>query len=332
MALLAYLATTLVYLCTDVMACWAMNLQYGVTGIYNLAFILFEAVGAYTTAVCSLGPSSQSGGFQQYFAGYSLPFPIPILAGGAAAAALSLVIGLVVLRRLRADYQAIVMLTLSVMAVVFVTGDVGFLNGPTGLSVIPEPLAAYLNLSPLGYSWFFAALCVGFCLLTYLFVYRITSSPLGRALKTARENEAAASALGKNVGGLRLFSFVIGGAIAGLSGGLLVSYIGAWAPASWGYAETLLVLAAVIIGGTGNDAGVVLGAVMVPVVFTQGTAFIPQFGSPQLVPALQWIVTGLLVLIFIYFWPRGIIPERRRRFSVIGNAPRGLTAWVRRPQ
>lgn len=316
-AILAYAATTLIYLALDVMSCWAMNLQYGLTGIYNLGFILFGAIGAYTAAIMSLGPSSQSGGFQQYVGGYRFPFPIPILAGGAAAGVASLVIGFVVLRRLRADYQAIALLTLSVMATVFVTGEVSFLNGPTGVSLIPQPLASTLNLSPLSYSWVFVAICGGFCGLTYVLVHRITSSPLGRALRTVRENAAAASALGKNVNGLRLFSFVVGGVIAGVSGALLASYIGAWAPSSWSYAETFLVLAAVIIGGTGNDAGVVLGAALVPVLFTQGTAFLPSFGgAPQLTAAMQWIVTGLLVLAVIYFWPQGIIPERRRRFAL----------------
>lgn len=317
-AVLAYTATTLIYFALDIMSCWAMNLQYGLTGVYNLGFILFEAIGGYTAAIMSLGPSSQSGGFQQYIGGYRFPFPIPIIAGGLAAGAAALLIGVVVLRRLEADYQAVVLLTLSVMAAVFVTGDVSFLNGPTGVSLIPQPLSSALNLSSLDYSWAFAGVCAGFCGLTYVIVYRITSSPLGRALRAVRESPAAASALGKNVNGLRLFSFVVGGVIAGVSGALLASYIGAWAPSSWAYAETFLVLAAVIIGGTGNDAGAVLGAALVPVLFTQGTAFLPTFGgAPQVTAAMQWVVTGLAVLAVIYFWPKGILPERRRRFAQV---------------
>jgi branched-chain amino acid transport system permease protein len=57
-----------------------------------------------------------------------------------------------------------------------------------------------------------------------------------------------------------------------------------------------------------------LGALLVPVVFNEATRFIPQFGRPGLVDALQWIVIGMLALVFLWFWPRGIIPERRRRF------------------
>jgi branched-chain amino acid transport system permease protein len=314
MALSGYLATSFVYLGVYILACWAMNLQYGLTGIYNLAFILFQAAGAYTEAVLTLGPSSGHGAFQQYIGGAQLPFPLPILAGALVGALLSLIVGLVVLRRLRSDYQAVVMLTLSVMATLLVTSVVPLFNGPAGLSLVPQPLVNGLNVSTVTYSWVYGGVCAGFCVITYFFVYRITSSPLGRALRTVRENDAAAAALGKNVNALRLFSFVAGGAIAGLSGALLVGYIGAWAPSSWAYTETIVVLTAVIVGGTGNDAGVLLGALLVPVLFIQGTTFLPQFGPPELVPGLQWIVVGLLGLIFVYNWPRGIIPERRRRF------------------
>jgi branched-chain amino acid transport system permease protein len=314
MALSGYLATSFVYLGVYILACWAMNLQYGLTGIYNLAFILFQAAGAYTEAVLTLGPSSGHGAFQQYIGGAQLPFPLPILAGALVGALLSLIVGLVVLRRLRSDYQAVVMLTLSVMATLLVVSVVPLFNGPAGLSLVPQPLVNGLNVSTVTYSWVYGGVCAGFCVITYFFVYRITSSPLGRALRTVRENDAAAAALGKNVNALRLFSFVAGGAIAGLSGALLVGYIGAWAPSSWAYTETIVVLTAVIVGGTGNDAGALLGALLVPVLFIQGTTFLPQFGPPELVPGLQWIVVGLLGLIFVYNWPRGIIPERRRRF------------------
>jgi branched-chain amino acid transport system permease protein len=91
-------------------------------------------------------------------------------------------------------------------------------------------------------------------------------------------------------------------------------FIGAWSPGSWAYVETLVVLTAVIVGGTGNNFGVMLGALLVPVAFNEATRYIPQFGTPGLVDALQWIVIGGLALVFLWFWPRGIVPERRRRF------------------
>jgi branched-chain amino acid transport system permease protein len=206
-----------------------------------------------------------------------------------------------------------VMLVISVIALLVVENVTGLFNGPAGLSLVPQPFSA-LPLSTLGYQWFFVALTAVTCLIVYLFVHRVTSSPLGRALRATRDNEDAAQALGKDVVRLRLFIFVMGGAVAGISGAVLILFIGAWSPGSWAYVETLVVLTAIIVGGTGNNFGVMLGALLVPVAFNEATRFIPQFGRPGLVDALQWIVIGGLALVFLWFWPRGIVPERRRRF------------------
>jgi branched-chain amino acid transport system permease protein len=309
-----YATTLLVYLGVDIIAVWALNLQYGVAGVYNFAFIMFQAVGAYTAAVLTLGPSSDNGGFQHYVLGLNLPFPLPVIAAGLVAGALALVVGLVGLRRLRTDYQAMVMLVVSVIATLTVTNVTGLFNGPAGLSVIPQPLASAVS-SDLQYQWFYVGITALICAVAYVVVHRVTSSPLGRALRATRDNEAAAEALGKDVVRLRLFIFVLGNALAGVSGAVLVQFIGAWSPGSWLYVETLVVLTAIIVGGTGNNAGVMLGALLVPVAFNEATRYLPTIGRPGLVEALQWIVIGMLALVFLWFWPRGIIPERRRRFA-----------------
>jgi branched-chain amino acid transport system permease protein len=148
----------------------------------------------------------------------------------------------------------------------------------------------------------------------YVFVHRVTSSPLGRTLRAIRDNDDAARALGKDVNRMRLWIFVMGNVIAGISGAVLVQYIGAWSPGSWLYVETFVFFTAIIVGGTGNDAGVLVGALLVPVAFNEITRYLPQIGRPGLIDAIQWIVIGLLALIFLWFWPRGVIPERRRRF------------------
>jgi branched-chain amino acid transport system permease protein len=318
-----YATTLLVYLGVDIMAVWGLNLQYGVAGVYNFGFIVFQAFGAYVAASLTLGPSSGNGGFQSYIIGASLPFPIPILVAGLASGLLSLLVGAIALRRLRTDYQAMVMLVLSVSATLFVTNDVGLFNGPAGLSLIPQPLGGLINPNSIGWQWLYVGITAGFCVIIYLFVHRVTSSPLGRTLRAIRDNEDAAAALGKDVMRMRMFIFVMGNVIAGISGGVLVQFIGAWSPGSWLYVETFVFFTAIIVGGTGNDAGVVLGALLVPVAFNEITRYLPQIGRPGLIDALQWIVIGLLALFFLWFWPRGVIPERRRRF---GRAPPQATA------
>ena len=131
-----------------------------------------------------------------------------------------------------------------------------------------------------------------------------------------RDNDVVADSLGKNLRSLRTSSLVIGGAIAGLSGGVLVGFINLWDPQAWGYAETVVLFAAVIIGGLGNHRGAMLGAILVPVAFEEATRYIPPVpGNPNLVPALQWVVIGCLILVFLWFRPQGILPERRRKLA-----------------
>jgi ABC-type branched-subunit amino acid transport system ATPase component len=113
---------------------------------------------------------------------------------------------------------------------------------------------------------------------------------------------------------------VVGGAIAGLSGGVLVAYITTWSPAAWGYAETVVLFAAVIIGGAGNYYGAILGAILVPVGFEEVTRFIPSSNNlpPNLIPSLEWVAIGLLIVIFLWFRPQGVLPERKRVIKVAG--------------
>ncbi|MHB8220997.1 MAG: branched-chain amino acid ABC transporter permease [Acidimicrobiales bacterium] len=309
-----YIATLLIYAFVYIIASAGLNLQFGVTGVYNFAFIIFQAAGAYTTGVLSLGSPSANGGFQHYILGLHVPFPVPLVASGVVAGLLGVAIGALTVRRLRADYLAIVLLVVSLIATAVITDVGGLFNGAQGLSLIPQPLASVTS-STLAYDWLYVGYAGIVCGLVLLAVRALIGSPLGRSLRALRENENAAAALGKNVAALRLFVFGAGGVIAGLSGSVLVSFTQAWAPSSWLYGETFVLFTALIVGGTGSNLGPVLGAVLVPVVFAEGSRYIPQFGAPTLVPSLEWVFIGLILLVFLWFWPRGIVPEPRRMFG-----------------
>ena len=224
------------------------------------------------------------------------------------------VIGITGLKRLRADYQAMVMLVISILATTVVGADTGLFDGNAGLSLIPNPLA---SVNPATRGWYYVALVGVVCVLGYLALRRFTTGPFGRALRAVREDEDAAIAVGKNVVGLRLAAQVVGGVYAGLSGALLAGFIGGWSPSSWQYVETLALLTAIIVGGLGNDAGVLLGTAIVPVLILQGVQYLPQIKSaPQLTGDLGWIILGLLTIIFVFTRPQGLIPERRPRYRV----------------
>ena len=304
----------LVYLGTDLLAAWGLNLEFGVAGVVNFAYIVLVAAGAYLYAVFTLGPPAAMGGFQQYIIGARLPVAAAVALAAAICGILGCLIGVTGLKRLRADYQAMVMLVISILATTIIGADTGLFNGNAGLSLIPNPLA---SADPAHRGWYYVAVVGVVCAAGYLVLRRFTTGPLGRALRAVRDDEDAAIAVGKNVVGLRLAVQAVGGVYAGLSGALLAGFIGGWSPSAWEYVETLALLTAIIVGGLGNDAGVLLGVVIVPVLILQGVQFLPQIKSaPQLADDLGWIILGLLTIAFVFARPQGLIPERRPRLGM----------------
>jgi branched-chain amino acid transport system permease protein len=311
-----YITNLLVYAGVDAIACLGLSQQFGVGGVTNFGFIIFQAAGAYTAGVLSLPSSSANGGFQHYVLGWNLPFPLPWIGAAIVGGLLGIPFAAIVGRRLRGDFAAVGLLVTAVMFNLLVNNYVPLFNGAAGLSLVPSPLQSHLNPQSGSYQWGYGIAALLLALGTYWFVQRLTQSPFGRTLRAMRDNDLVADSLGKNLRSLRTSSLVIGGAIAGLSGGVLVGFINLWDPQAWGYAETVVLFAAVIIGGLGNHRGAILGAILVPVAFEEATRYIPPVaGNPNLIPALQWVVIGGLILLFLWFRPQGILPERRRKLS-----------------
>jgi len=315
-----YAATLLVYAGVDIIACLALNLQFGISGIVNFSFIIFQAVGAYAAAVLSMPPDTANGGYQVYVGGLQLPFPIPWIGGALAGGLLAVPVGLVVLRKLRSDYQAIALLVLSVIANSVITNARPFLNGAAGIAQVPGPFSDQVDPLTQSYQLLYVGLTLPCVLLVWLVASRIVNSPYGRSLRAMRDHEVAATALGKNPVQMKMTIFIVGGIIGGLSGAILVGYIAVWAPSEWLYPETIILFAAVIVGGRGNNVGAILGALLVPVGFEEATRMIPAtiggwVPPPNLIPAMQWVAIGLLIIGFLWFRPQGVRPEPRRVFE-----------------
>ena len=249
-----YLINLLVYAAVDAMACLGLSQQFGVAGVTNFGFIIFQAAGGYTAAILALPHDSANGGFQSYIGGWNLPFPLPWIGAAVVGGLIAVPFTFLVGRRLRGDFAAVGLLVTAVLLNLLVTNYRPLLNGDAGLSLIPTPLHGdnVFSVQSAGYQWVFAVVAVVLALGVYLFVRRITASPYGRSLRAMRDNDMVADSLGKNLLLLRTMMLVAGGAIAGLSGGILVTYVTTWSPAAWGYAETVVLFAAVIIGGAGN--------------------------------------------------------------------------------
>jgi branched-chain amino acid transport system permease protein len=313
-----YTINLLIYAAVDAMACLGLSQQFGIAGVTNFGFIIFQAAGGYAAALLAMPPQTANGGFQTYIGGWNLPFPIPWIGAAVVGAVIALPFTFLVGRRLRGDFAAVGLLVTAVLLNLVVTNYRPLLNGDAGLSLIPQPLQGQYNPATASYQWVFAAVAIVLCVGVYLFVRRITESPYGRSLRAMRDNDLVADSLGKSLLSMRTVMLVVGGAIAGLSGGVLVSYITTWSPAAWGYAETVVLFAAVIIGGAGNHAGAVLGAILVPVGFEEVTRYIPTSNNlpPNLIPSLEWVAIGLLIVIFLWVRPQGILPERKRIIRV----------------
>jgi branched-chain amino acid transport system permease protein len=320
-----YTTLLLVYLGVDIIACLGLNIQLGLAGVMDFAFIIFQAVGAYIYAIFTLGPPSnglgQGAGGQSFVWGTLLPFPLPFVMATLAGVILAFLCAVVVLPRLRGDYEAMAFLVISLIASGIATNQVRLFNGSQGLYNIPQPLSSELNLPTLQYDWFYVGLTAVICVLVWVFTRRITTSPMGRLLRAVRENEPAARALGKDATRARMFAFLVGGGLGGLSGAVLVAFITAWAPSSWGYAETFVYITAIVIGGFGNDIGVLVGVLLVPILFGELVRFLPAYGHSTWVEAAQLMAYGLLTLLFLWFRPQGLVPERRQQYPADGEMP-----------
>lgn len=311
-----YVATIAVYFFVYVILELGYNLQYGLTGIRNVGNYVFTAFGAYIGGVLSLGPASTT--LQTYILGATLPYPLPLVLGGVAGAVVAAALGFLFLYRLRAQYQAIVTLVVAQVAWLVVGNWVPLFNGYNGLAGVPQPLASTLGLPPVEYQFVFAAMSGVVALVCFGFMQRLARSPFGRMLRAIREDDTVAATFGKNVFGVQMTALVLSGFMAGLAGALQIEFLGAWSPSTWSVPEGFVVIAALIIGGTGNNWGAALGGFILPVGIYELTVLIPAFNSPgvgsTVIPALRWILIGLLALAFLWFRPQGMIPEPKPAF------------------
>jgi branched-chain amino acid transport system permease protein len=185
-------------------------------------------------------------------------------------------------------------------------------NGYQGLSGLVNPMADALGIDFSSYQYFFLGFAIAVFLLVYLFLSRVSSSRFGLALRSLREDERAAAAFGRDIYRLKLKAYVLGAAIGGLGGALFAAYLSAFNTSAWAPLETILLYAAILVGGRGNIRGVVLGVLIVIVLIEESTRFLPEIpGHPNIVLALRPVIIGAALILFLRFRPQGLLPERR---------------------
>ena len=218
--------------------------------------------------------------------------------------------------RLRADYLAITTFGIAVTVQLFCLNAEGVTGGPFGIGFIPRPFAelaaqpALFDFAALG----LAALVTG---VVYLALERLASSPWGRVLRGIRDDETAAAALGKSVTAFRLQAFALGGALMGLGGAMQAHAIGFIAPDDYLPALTFQVWTMLILGGSGSNAGAILGAVVIWALWSGSGALVTALFPADMqarAAAVQLVAIGVVLSGALVLRPRGLVgmPISRR--------------------
>ncbi|PIL14932.1 ABC transporter permease [Puniceibacterium antarcticum] len=302
--ILSYGAFFLTMALTYAVIALGLNLQWGQTGLFNVGIAGFVAVGAYVSAILTTPFSDGRLG------GFDLPIVVGWIGGGLGAGFLCLLLGALTLR-LRSDYLAIATFGAAVVIQLALLNLEALTGGPFGISFIPRPFA---DLSDRANLFAFAnlAVMVVLVLACYAALQHLVRSPWGRVLRALREDETAARALGKNPVSYRLQAFAIGGCVMGLGGAAQGHFIGFIAPENYLPTLTFQVWAMLIIGGSGNMRGAVLGAVLVWAIWAlSGSVVSSVFPADQQARAasLQIVLIGVSLCAVLLLRPRGILGE-----------------------
>lgn len=291
-----------------------LNLQWGYTGLFNIGVAAFWAVGAYTSAILTVSP--REAGIIAGHLGFNQPFIVGFLGAILVTAFLGFLISLPSVR-LRADYLAIATLGMAEIIRIFLVQLRDTTGGTEGIRNIPKPIRFEEVLLT-------NAAFIGVVILVIIVIYFLleygTRSPWGRVLKAIREDEDAALSLGKNTFRYKVVAFTLGAGIMGAAGSLYAHFLTFVEPlTSFRPFETFVIWAMVIAGGSGNNKGVLLGAILIWgyefVTLRMETALgkLPVIG-PWIADNIQFLrlmTVGLLVVFLVLFRPQGILGEER---------------------
>jgi branched-chain amino acid transport system permease protein len=285
-----------------------LDVVWGWTGDFDLAFYGYLALGSYMTFVLAIGKPTPP---VQYIIGWRLPVLLAILLATAAVVCLAAVIGAIALRNLRDIYFAVTTLGAVSALYLLVENYTPLFDGYNGVYGLINPGQTALGLTYNGYRIFFFLAVFVILFLAYLLVQRLSRSPFGRMLRSVREDERAAAAYGRSVFWTKYRAYLFGAALAGLTGGLFAIFISAFNPSAWTPQELLIIYAAILVGGRGNPRGVILGVFVVYPGFIELTRFLPSPASrPEFGPAMRQVLIGLLIILMLRFRPEGIFRER----------------------
>jgi len=287
------------------MVLMGLNLQYGYAGIVNFGPVLFFGVGAYSMALVS-GQSTIVD------IGLGAPWYVGAIAAIIVVTIVAVLLALSTIQ-LRHDYLAIVTLAAAEIFHQITRGAPSYFGGGTGVHGVPTIFRELAADSPTASLGTFIAFG-GMLLVTYALVERLGESPYGRVLRAIQDDEDAIRTLGKNSFRYKFTVFVIGSIFMGLSGILLALQTGTVAPGYVSIKVTLIIWIGMLIGGAGNNRGVLLGLLVVSGLFltTRFAGDVVPIGS-RAFASVRFIIIGLLLVFIIRYRPEGILSRSKSK-------------------
>lgn len=281
-----------------------LNVVVGQAGLLDLGYVGFFAIGSYVAALLTSPDSALT----------HIPYLWTLPVAMVVTMFFGLVLGAPTLR-LRGDYLAIVTLGFGEIVRLLATivgplkGQVGFqeVGHPPGTTPEGQPIFTASN----GTAWYW--LIVTITIVILLMVGNLERSRVGRAWVAIREDEDAAQMMGVPTIRFKLWAFVIGAAIGGLSGALFAGQVGFVNNQKFDVPTSVLFLAAVVLGGSGNKVGVILGAFVV--------SYLPNRFVE--LAAYKYLIFGIALIVLMMFRPQGLLGARQRLLAY------GRTAYLR---
>ena len=230
------------------------------------------------------------------------PFLLNLILAMFAAAALGALLGIPSMR-IRDDYFVIATFAFQIITFSIMNNLVGFTGGPLGLPGIPQPVIFGFIISTHIEFLILSFLLAGF---TYFVCHRLIKSPFGRILKSIREDEVFVMSAGRNPVSFKVQVFMIGAALASISGVIYATYITYIDPISFTVMESIFIISIVIIGGAGSLKGPIIGAIVL-VALPEILRFV---GLPNAIAAnVRQILYGTLLVVFMMWRPQGFVGE-----------------------
>lgn len=323
-----------------------LNIQWGGSGLLNFGIAAFFALGAFTTGlVTTTMPSGIQAQFKQQAFGLDAPFLVGVLAAGLVSGIVAWFIARATLQ-LRLDYLAIATIGIGEIVRLIFQNERWLANGPRPLSGIPQPLFCLVEdpscawvpdwltglfgpLTPGDYGFIYLVIVMLILFVLYIIVERMTRSPWGRVLRAVREDPDATSMSGKDVSSFKVQAFVLGAIIMGIGGALYAHHIAVIDYSSFRpLRATFLIWVMLMLGGSGNNRGAILGGILLYVIWTFTQDLANMLGPalelihPEL-PArsqyLRYTLVAILLELILIYRPQGILAESKIVSKLMGT-------------